>query len=188
MFNFIIQVLILFSLWLIFSGHYDVMHISMGAFSSVFVTLLNYRLSKVNLYPECPDPQAGIKLTRIPTYILWLVKEIFVANLQVAYMVIHPKMPIKPSMLTFRTKLPSIISRVILGNSITLTPGTLTIDIEKDKFLVHCIIPGSAESLENGEMQSRVMKLYKNDTEGAVSEFNFLNGNSGMQEKENTDA
>ncbi|MBU1423109.1 MAG: Na+/H+ antiporter subunit E [Bacteroidetes bacterium] len=168
------QVVILLALWLIFSGHYDVMHISLGVAATIIVVVINYRLLKVDLYPERDEPYLPIKLIRLPAYLLWLVKEIFMANLQVAYLVIHPKMPIDPFLVTFETKLPTSAAKVILGNSITITPGTITIDIEHDKFLVHCIIPGTAGSLENGQMQSRIMKLYQDEITGAVTEFKFI--------------
>ncbi len=173
--NLILQAVILFIIWLIFSGKYDVTHISFGVIAVTLVILMNYRLSKINLFPERGEPNVPVKIYRLPRYILWMIKEIFLANLQVAYLVIHPKMPIKPKLLTFQTKLPSASAKVILGNSITITPGTLTIDIEHDKFLVHCLVPDSASSLENGEMQSRIMRLFQDDLKGAVYEFKFLN-------------
>lgn len=180
--NIILQAITLFLIWLIFSGKYDAMHVSFGVIAVTLVILMNYRLSKVNLFPERGEPNVPIKIYRLPAYILWLVKEIFLANLQVAYLVIHPKMPIKPTLLTFRTKLPSASAKVILGNSITITPGTLTIDIEHNKFLVHCLIPKSAGSLESGDMQSRIMRLFQDDLKDSVYEFKYLKGEYTKEE------
>lgn len=169
-----LQASILLIIWLVFSGKYDVMHITFGIVGVILVILMNYRLSRVNLFPEREEPNIPIKIYRLPVYILWLVKEIFLANLQVAYLVIHPEMPIEPKLLTFRTKLPSASAKVILGNSITITPGTLTVDIEHNKFLVHCLTPRSAGSLQTGDMQMRIMKLFQNDLKDAVYEFEFI--------------
>jgi multicomponent Na+:H+ antiporter subunit E len=169
-----VQVVILFGLWLIFSGKYDTTHIGFGVVAVTIVVLINYKLSKWNLFPERGEPNVPIRIFQLPVYILWLMKEIFIASIQVAYLVVHPKMPIKPTLILFRTKLPSAVAKVILGNSITITPGTFTIDIEKDKFLVHGLVPGSAGSLENGEMQSRIMKLFSKDIKEEVKDFKYL--------------
>lgn len=169
----IVQVVILFGLWLIFSGKYDAMHIGFGVVAVAIVVLINYKLSKLNLFPERGEPNVPIRIFQLPFYIIWLMKEIFIASLQVAYLVIHPKMPIKPTLISFRTKLPSSVAKVILGNSITITPGTFTIDIEKDKFLVHGLVPGSAGSLESGGMQSKIMKLFSKEIQEEVRDFKY---------------
>jgi len=72
-------------------------------------------------------------------YIVVLFKEIVIANLDVAYRVIHPKMPIKPGIVLIKTTLKQDIAKMILANSITLTPGTFTLDIVGDTLLIHWI-------------------------------------------------
>jgi len=72
-------------------------------------------------------------------YIIILFKEIIKANIDVAYRVIHPKMPIKPGIVVVKTHLKTDIAKMILANSITLTPGTFTLDILGDNFLIHWI-------------------------------------------------
>jgi len=72
-------------------------------------------------------------------YIIVLFKEIIIANIDVAYRVIHPKIPIKPGIIIIRTELKQDLAKMILANSITLTPGTFTLDIEGDLLLVHWI-------------------------------------------------
>lgn len=72
-------------------------------------------------------------------YIIILFKEIIKANLDVAYRVLHPKMPIKPGIVVIKTHLKSDIAKMILANSITLTPGTFTLDIIDDNLLIHWI-------------------------------------------------
>lgn len=169
----IFQIVILFGLWLIFSGKYDATHIWFGVVAVAIVVLMNYKLSKWNLFPERGEANVPIRIFQLPAYIFWLMKEIILASIQVAYLVVHPKMPIKPTLISFRTKLPSAVAKVILGNSITITPGTFTIDIEKDRFLVHGLVPGSAGSLENGQMQSRIMKLFSSEIKEEVTDFKY---------------
>jgi multisubunit Na+/H+ antiporter MnhE subunit len=102
-------------------------------------------------------------------YVFWLLIEIAKANIQVAYLVLHPRKPIRPLLLGFRVGLRSPISRVTLGNSITLTPGTLTLEIKEDWFLVHALGESSATSLLTGAMQQRVAGVYRYE-QGLVGE------------------
>jgi len=87
--------------------------------------------------------------------------QIVVSSLQVAYVVLRPRMPINPSLLRFKTKLPNISSKVILGNSITLTPGTITIQIDGDDFLVHALMDISTTGIIDGSLPEQVAKLYE---------------------------
>jgi len=72
-------------------------------------------------------------------YLIVLFKEIIKANFDVAYRVIHPKMPIRPGIIVITTELKQDIAKMILANSITLTPGTFTLDILGDNLLIHWI-------------------------------------------------
>ena len=88
---------------------------------------------------------AGLK-NFTPKRVFFLFRYLFVffwemikANLDVAYRVLHPKMPINPGIVEFRTRLASPVGRLALANSITLTPGTLTLDILDDRFFIHWI-------------------------------------------------
>lgn len=99
-------------------------------------------------------PPLGIKrFVFLFIYLLVLLKEIVKANMDVAYRVIHPKMPIKPGIVIIKTKLKQDIAKVILANSITMTPGTFTLDIQGDKLLVHWIYVRS----ENPEERARII-------------------------------
>lgn len=176
----IIQALLLMALWLIFSGRFDALHISFGVISVAVVLGLNRRLARNPHFSMPGERSEPILLRRLPGYLLWLIWEIILANLQVAYLILHPKMPINPRLLQFRTHEPTAAAKAILGNSITLTPGTLTIDIKGDRFLVHALVPSSAESLADGTMQTRVARLFSKDVGVAVKEVRFL----GPEEKD----
>jgi multicomponent Na+:H+ antiporter subunit E len=82
----------------------------------------------------------------------------------VALIVIHPKLPIQPSLVRFRITLPHAMARLTLSTSITLTPGTVTLDVEDDEFLVHALTTQSAQALlplhGTGAMQEQVATLY----------------------------
>lgn len=163
----------LFALWIIFSGRFDFTHIFLGVASVAFVLFFNRKVSGMELYFERGYHYTPLKIAKVPIYLIWLVKEIIIAGLQVAYFVLHPRMPIKPTLVTFKTRLPSAEAEVILGNSITLTPGTFTIDIEHKRFLVHALSPSSTSILESDSMPRRVMGLFSDKTEKVSSEFQF---------------
>ena len=89
-----------------------------------------------------------------------LVWQVLLANLGVARLVLHPRMPIDPVLLRFRTGWENSLPKVMLGNSITLTPGTFTIRIVDDVFLIHAIHEDLAASLLDGSMQRKVAEVY----------------------------
>jgi len=113
-------------------------------------------------------------------YIPWLTWQIILASLQVAYVVLHPKIPINPSLIKFRTKLPNVTAKVILGNSITLTPGTLTIRIDNDEFIVHALMDASATSIIDGSLPFQVAKLYQRRPSTVISEVKILRTTKGL--------
>jgi len=156
----ILQFIILLGLWLVLSGKYDWFHISLGVVSAFIVTVLQLRINKYLYYQKKIASENSLSWSRLLLYIPWLIWQIILASLQVAYVVLHPRMPINPSLLKFKTKLPNIAARVILGNSITLTPGTLTINIADDEFLVHALTDASQSGIVDGSLPKQVAKLY----------------------------
>ncbi|MFH1757459.1 MAG: Na+/H+ antiporter subunit E [Pseudomonadota bacterium] len=93
-------------------------------------------------------------------YLPWLFTEIFLANLHVAYLVLHPRMPIRPQIIRFRTRLESDFALVTLANSIPLTPGTITLDIQDGSFFVHVLSQKGVEDLQRGRMEARVARVF----------------------------
>jgi len=168
----VVQALLLMGVWLLLSGHYDTFHISLGVFSVGLVLVLNRGLYRVRLYPG--DVHRNLQFGRLFIYIFWLAKEIVLAALQVARYVLDPRMPIDPSFLTFHAELPNAGSQVVLANSITLTPGTLTVDITEGVFLVHSLSDASSVSLVEGTMPGRVAELFEGDESGIVTDVKYV--------------
>ncbi|MBU1242615.1 Na+/H+ antiporter subunit E [Myxococcota bacterium] len=79
----------------------------------------------------------GRFLLFVPVFIVEMVK----ANFQIAWIVLHPRMPMNPRVLTAKTRLESDAGKMLLANAITLTPGTLTIDARGDELIIHCVSP-----------------------------------------------
>lgn len=156
----ILQGILLMGIWLILSGHYDFIHIFYGVACTIFVVWFNARMRGIGLAGEEACGQSRIRLGALALYLPWLLWQIFLSAVHVAKVVLHPKMPIDPSLIRFQSKLPNVISKVILANSITLTPGTITVDLMGDEFLVHALTHHTAEGLVCGDMQTRVCKLY----------------------------
>jgi len=98
---------------------------------------------------------------RFALYIPWLIYQIILSNIHVAYLVLHPKMPIEPSIITFETTLKKEMSIVAFANSITLTPGTITMDVHDGKyFVIHCISRKVADDLLSGEMERKIARIF----------------------------
>ncbi|MBM3239845.1 cation transporter [Candidatus Poribacteria bacterium] len=146
----------LYPTWLLLSGYYDFFHLSLGVLCCALVAFLSHDL----LFENIMDKNRAIIITRFLSYLPWLIYQIVLANFHVVYLVLNPKMPIEPKIIRFKTKLKSDISKVTLANSITLTPGTITMDIIDGEFYVHAIDEKSASDLLTGEMEERVADIY----------------------------
>jgi multicomponent Na+:H+ antiporter subunit E len=158
--------LALFVLWIILSGEFDAFHLVVGAGSAVCITLGTRRL--LTLQPvigvEGTHPALTIPWFHLPGYIVWLSWQVVLAGLQVAAVVLHPRLPISPRIVRFRTVLPHTLARLTLANSITLTPGTVTLDVQGDEFTVHALTEehatGIAPTTGESPMLHRVAALY----------------------------
>jgi multicomponent Na+:H+ antiporter subunit E len=167
--NILVQAAFLMAAWLILSGHYDFLHILYGVLSVAGVILLNLRLRHIPLVENEPEGMASAKLGRLLLYLPWLLWQIVVSGIYVAGVVLSPhlRQRLQPEILRFRSRQPGVMARVILGNSITLTPGTLTLDISGDEFVVHALTTGTANGLAGGSMQRWVAGLYTRDIPAA---------------------
>ncbi|HDI00069.1 MAG: Na+/H+ antiporter subunit E [Candidatus Latescibacterota bacterium] len=133
--SFVYLFVFLVLIWLALTSTFQVQELVTGLLISFFLSLF---LAKN--YSGLGLPPFSVKrLVFFIVYIPILLWEIIKANFDVAYRVIHPKMPIRPGIVVIRTGLKTDIAKTILANSITLTPGTFTLDIIGDKLLVHWI-------------------------------------------------
>ena len=124
-----------FALWLALSSKLDLPELISGGVVCLIISFFG-----VHVYSNLGLPPLSIKRILFSMiYIIVLLWEIIKANLDVAYRVLHPKMPIKPGIVVIKTSLKSDIGKLILANSITLTPGTFTLDVIGDNLLIHWI-------------------------------------------------
>ena len=160
----VLQFVLLFAFWLLLSGHYQARYIVIGALAAGLVTLLSNDLFYLALrYGESAEPKIQLvllQLWRFLLYLPWLLSRIIMANIQVAYLVLHPKMPIDPGLLVFRTLMKKAIAQVTLANSITLTPGTITTSLENGRYIIHTLKRPLAGELEDATMQNKITQVY----------------------------
>ncbi len=131
-FVFITVLLLIF--WLLISGDLSLQHI----FSGLFIALLLSLFWSLLTIDERRKTRITWRQLRIfLRYVLFLAKEIILANFIVAAIVLNPKMPISPGLIVLKVTLKRDLPRVFYANSITMTPGTITVDLEGDRLLVH---------------------------------------------------
>lgn len=142
-------------LWLLLSGHFaDPMLLGLG-FASVILVVVIVRRMEVLDHEAQPIHLSA----RVPLYWGWLIKEIVLANIDVAKAILGLGVPVAPSVFKVRASQNTETGRVIYANSITLTPGTITIATEGEQFTIHALTQGAVEGLESGEMDRRVSAI-----------------------------
>lgn len=143
--------LVLFATWLLLSGHFTPFLIGLGAVSCALVVAVAWRMNAVDREP------VPVHLNwRILTYWPWLFVEIVKANLDVTRRILSPSLPISPMLIKLKALQRSELGRVIYANSITLTPGTVSVDVRRDEITVHAISEDGAADLEEGTMNRKV--------------------------------
>jgi multicomponent Na+:H+ antiporter subunit E len=155
--SFGISFLICFATWIVLSGRFDLFHLGLGVVACTIVAALsgNILISRRGLQ-QMPRQWFGFI-----TYVPWLVYQVFLANLHVMYLVLHPRMIelIDPDIIHFKSRLKKPMSLFIFANSITLTPGTITVYVSiNGDFTVHVIDEQSGTTLP-GDMEDRVARL-----------------------------
>ena len=148
---------ILYLFWVILSGMFDVFHLTYGVLSSAFVAAITYRMQFVEReHEDTTFHLIVLPWLRLFLYSMWLLREIALANWQVLKVVLDPRMPIDPALIRFRTSLTTSVGRTTLANSITLTPGTITVEVSGEEFLVHALQSGEGVANDITRMQRRI--------------------------------
>ena len=161
----ILEFLALLMLWLLLSGQFDLKHISLGVLSCGIVTALTNDLlysGRSGLH-KVSDFFPLSCFWRMLVYTPWLLLAIVKANIGVVKVVLSPKMPLDPVFLRFDCHYKRDISFISLANSITLTPGTITVMLDDGRYVVHALDFGMAGDLETALMQNKVGKMFAED-------------------------
>lgn len=144
---------ILIASWLLWSGLYKPLLIGLGLFSC----LLSLWVARRTGFFRHTLPVRS--LLRLPALWWWLLKEVVNSSIEIARIVLTPSLPIQPELVVLSTSEKSDSGKVILGNAITLSPGTVTIDVNENRLLVHCLTSNSADVLRSREVVQRTASL-----------------------------
>ncbi|HCC32535.1 MAG TPA: protein MnhE [Clostridiales bacterium] len=127
---------VLFGFWVLLSGRLDAMHLGFGLGSALLVSLFARSLLAMGR----DEPLGGIRmLIRFVPYVGWLIYQIIIANIDVARRAISPRMPIYPGIIKVTSRFGGDLALTALANSITLTPGTMTVDVVGRDLYIHCL-------------------------------------------------
>jgi len=152
----LLTLMLWFVAWLLWSGMTKPLLLALGAISCVLVLVLSRRMGFFD-----KSVYSLHLVWRLIPFWGWLGKELVVSNLQVARIILNPKMPISPTVIRIDALPEGPVGQAILGNSITLTPGTVTVDDHEGTLFVHCLTTEGAHALQEGEMNRRVAALGK---------------------------
>jgi multicomponent Na+:H+ antiporter subunit E len=156
--------------WFALSGRTDPLFLGMGLVSAGLVTALTQSFVKT-VFRGATVPAGDLLRSagRFGSYLVWLVGRMTVAGIQIAYFVLHPRMPLDPAIVRIPTALTSSLARTIVANTITLIPGTVTINIEEDAFIVHTYVPQAADDLVSGVLQDKVGAIFNEAPEPPIT-------------------
>lgn len=146
--------LLLCGLWMLLSGYFVPLLLGLGAGSVLAVVWIAHRMDVID------HEGHPVHLTaRAFLYWPWLALEIIKANIDVAKVIVRPKMAIQPSVIEIKATQETELGQVIFANSITLTPGTVTIAIDRDILSVHALTREAVDGLLTGDMDRRVTAM-----------------------------
>lgn len=145
---------LLVATWVLWSGQFQPLLLALGIFSCALTVYLTARMGYFD--NEVFALRFGVRLLG---YWAWLAREVVRSSIDVARVVLDPRLPISPRIVEIEASASHPVDQAILGNSITLTPGTLTLDVYRGRIQVHCLNRASAADLESGEMDRRVAAL-----------------------------
>ena len=161
-FNWFKLTLLLIVLWYIMSGILEVKFIVFGVLSAVIISCVCFREFTLKGYKSGESYYImNANAVRYTVYTFWLLKELVKAALYVSKVVTFERNKLKPRIVCFRADYDNPVARVVLANSITLTPGTVTVDIlDNGVYAVHALTDELAEGLLDGTMQNKVAWAY----------------------------
>ena len=146
-------VVLLVAAWLLWSGIYKPLLLWLGAFSCVLSITIAHRVGFF-------ERTSGLHvIPKLPGLSLWLLAEIARSSFEVVRIVLNPKLPISPTVVYIDAEPEGPVGQVILSNAITLTPGTVTLDVFDNRLCVHCLTREGAEALESGDANRRIAAL-----------------------------
>ncbi len=130
--------LVLFLIWIAFTNSFEAQSLIVGGLLSMFISAVNLLIFNRKISDET-QPSGMINPIKIIRYVLVFIKNLIISNIDVAMIVLNPKLPINPGIVKIETKADTEFKKLIIANSITLTPGTITLDSIGSDMYVHWI-------------------------------------------------
>jgi multicomponent Na+:H+ antiporter subunit E len=150
----LILAVLLIAAWVLWSGYLKPLLLGLGALSCLLTVWIVRRMGYFD------DENFAFHYDwRLLGFWAWLGREVVVSSIEVARIVLRPRLDVEPKVVSIDGSGLGPVDLALLGNSITLTPGTLTLDVHEDRLLVHALTADGAAALERGEMQRRVAAL-----------------------------
>lgn len=149
----------LYGFWILMSGMFEPFELGLGVMSVIAVTWLARHM-------EVADREghpAHLRFVAVFAYWMWLFKEIWISGLKVARIILDPRLPISPTLVRFRPSQETAVGLATHANSITLTPGTITVQANHHEFLVHALTRDGAAGVVESEMNRRVRHFEGSD-------------------------
>jgi len=147
----ILKTLGFFLIWLLLSQSFNLFHVGLGLLAAFGVAWLNTDRSVSRFV---------ILRLRIVWYFLWLLGRILQSGFHLSVLILHPALPIDPKLIRYRTKLRTEAGIVLLGNSITLTPGTITVEVDSQDLVVHAMDDKSADDVTSQRIEQQMAGLF----------------------------
>lgn len=145
---------LLFAFWAALSGAFDAFHLGAGALVAAAAAVVASRRARVPAFP----------ILRFLAYLPWLLGQILLSNLRVARLVLSPRSRIEPSFVRVAPRCQGRTALALAGCSITLTPGTVTVDAKPGLLLVHALDARSAADVRDGAVEARVERVFGGPT------------------------
>ena len=145
------------TLWLLLSGHYEPGILVLGVGSTALVVFIAARMKRAQTSAD--SSLTPTFLVWFLAYLPWLVKEIIVSNVILARVVLSPRLPISPTMIHLRGRQRTELARFVYANSITLTPGTVTVDVQGQDLTVHVLMRSAVDGHEEHTMVRKIARL-----------------------------
>ena len=152
--------LIFFLIWVIFNGQFTP---EIAVFGLIIAGLMYAFICKFMGYKPRADIIMAKKFFYLIQYVFILVKEIVKANFAVIRMITSSRYELEPAVVRFKTDLKSAPARIMLANSITLTPGTITVSLTGDEYVVHCLDKSLAEGINSSIFVTLLGRLERMD-------------------------
>ncbi|MGV7221503.1 MAG: Na+/H+ antiporter subunit E [Nitrospinales bacterium] len=150
-----LKAMALFVFWVLLSASFEWVHLGLGLICSFAVAWANSGHS-----PFVPRFRLWLKIL---LYLPWLFYKIIQSSLQLTKLILHPALPITPQLIYVETKLHHHAAVVLLGNSITLTPGTITAEVDRNKLIIHAMDNALAEDITSKQIESKIADIFKDE-------------------------